>query len=80
MTLVYRSRCFSSNQEAIDYKANNIDTNRDILSLEYILDVLVKDMVSNKILDSGKDYKSLSRIELAKLLLDTYINYPMASK
>ena len=87
MTIVYRSKCFESQEALNSYNRRNpaaatvkppadeIDTSTN-LKLEEILDVLKQDLVSKNLL-SQKDSDSISKVDLGTLLLDTYIKYPL---
>jgi hypothetical protein len=80
MTLVYRSRCFDSEEASKKYKRDNIDSHSGQMQLEDILTTLLNDMIDKRVLPAGTSLDSLSRIELAKHLLKTYNTLPMPSK
>lgn len=73
MTIVYRARCFSSEEERQRYLKQAPE---DMLSLEGILETLTNDLVARRKL-SREQAKSIDRLDLAVMLLDTYIKYPL---
>jgi hypothetical protein len=79
MTLVYRSRCFDSEEASLKYKRDNIDSQKGQMTLEDILTTLINDMIDKSVLPSGTTLDSLSRIQVAKSLLKTYNTLPLPS-
>lgn len=71
-TVVYRARCFASAAEAKRYHDGLPDD--EMMTLESVLDTLYADLVKKGVLASGD---APDRLELALLLLDTYIKYPL---
>jgi hypothetical protein len=77
IAIVYRAKCFPSQQEAHRYKTFHEDA-ANLMSLEGILQTLRNDLVENKGVSREK-LDSLSRLELAFLLMEKYIQYPLPS-
>ena len=50
------------------------------MKLEDILDTLMKDMIKNKVVPEGTTVDSYKKYDLSRLLLDTYMNYPLPPK
>jgi len=75
LSLVYRAKCFASQDEATQYSTL---AKEDMMPLEEVLEKLSSNLVAqNKI--SNEKLKRLSRLELAFLLIDKYIVYPLPS-
>jgi len=72
ISIVYRARCFKSEEE-VGLFYNYPESSR--INVEDIFSVLKTDIVTKK-LASQEHMKSLSRLDLALLLMDTYIRYP----
>lgn len=72
-TVVYRARCFASEEESKRYNEGLPES--EMLQLEDILDVFHADLVARNIL--SVDGAPPDRLELALLLLDTYVKYPL---
>ncbi|CAE7028686.1 folD [Symbiodinium natans] len=73
MTIVYRARCFASEEERLRFRAGAAE---DQLSLEAVLGRLTEDLVRRQKL-SRASAQSIDRLDLATLLLDTYVQYPL---
>ncbi|CAK9088781.1 unnamed protein product [Durusdinium trenchii] len=73
MTIVYRARCFTSEEERQRYLKQAPE---DLLSLDEILEKLKEDLVKRRRL-SRDQAASMDRLDLAVMLLDTYIKYPL---
>lgn len=76
MSIVYRARCFKSESEKKHYY--NLPAEEQ-LSLDYILTTLTNDLVNRK-RHTRKHLDSLSKLDLAMLLMDEYIAYPLPPK
>ena len=75
ISIVYRARCFSSEQEASEYRTRT--TRRDLdIPLEDILSILAKDLIVKGKL-SEEQYKTISKLDFAFLLLKSYTAYPL---
>lgn len=78
ISIVYRARCFDNEEEARRY--NEFQNNPDnIMKLENILETFKQDLVATK----GRSRESLDAmkpIDLAFLIMDTYIRYPLPPK
>lgn len=76
ISIVYRARCFETKQDVVNYRllARN---NEAALQLEDILHTFKLDLVKRGKL-SGIN-QSMSKLDLAKLIMDTYIQYPLPS-
>ena len=89
MTVVYRSRCFESEEAMLSFNKRNpsaavikpkpedIDTSSN-MKLEDIIETLKADLFSKKLL-TEQNYETISKVDLGILLMDTYIKYPYAS-
>jgi len=73
MTLVIRARCFASEEEKERYH-NQKDS--DNLTLDQILDTFKNDLVTRGKL-SEEEKKKITPLDLAMLILDTYVKYPL---
>lgn len=73
MTIVYRARCFASAEERDSY--HNLQSS-DKMSLTEILRVFTDDLVKRGKL-TADSAKQISRLDLAILLLDAYVKYPL---
>lgn len=73
MTIVYRARCFASEEERLRFREGAAE---DRLSLEAILGRLTEDLVRRQKL-SRAAAESIDRLDLAMMLLDTYVQYPL---
>ena len=71
ISLVYRARCFSSEEEKLKYK--NFQSN---ISISNILEVFINDLILNGKL-SIEDSETIGKLELASLIMENYIKYPM---
>jgi hypothetical protein len=76
MTVVYRGRCFK-NEFELDLYHKYKDDPSEIMSLDYILETLKNDMIKRG--TSAEALKTMSRLDLAVELLDTYVKYPLPS-
>jgi len=75
ITIVYRARCFASEDERDHY--HNLQPS-DKLSLTEVLRVLTDDLVQRGIL-TVNSAEQIDRLDLAILLMDTYVKYPLPS-
>jgi len=73
MTIVYRARCFASDLERQRYLKQAPE---DMLSLDQILETLKDDLVVKRKI-SKEQASTIDRLDLAVMLLDTYIKYPL---
>ena len=81
ISLVYRARCFESAAKANLFKQDGGMTTggpkEDMLSLEDILNTLADDLVRRgKVRSRRAAIEDMKRLDLAMLLLDTYVAYP----
>jgi hypothetical protein len=74
ITLVYRARCFASEEEKARYHAQ---TDADMMSLDSVLSTLSGDLVRRGRLSSVEKALAMPRVDLAEILLDEYIDYPL---
>lgn len=74
ISIVYRARCFASKEEVQRFHENRPE---DEMSLDYILGKLKDDLVSKGKFANRAAADALPRLDLALLLMDTYIKYPM---
>ena len=77
IAIVYRAKCFPSQQEAHRYRTFHEDAS-NIMSLEGVLHTLKDDLVQHKGVSRAK-LDSMSRLELAFQLMEKYIQYPLPS-
>lgn len=73
-TVVYRARCFED-PSARDLYHNNTER----LSLDDVLNVFASDLLRRGLVSSINATLTMPRLELAVLLLDTYIKYPLST-
>lgn len=73
ISIVYRARCFRDEAALREYK----DQASEVLNLDGILDQLVADLVAKGKIAAGSTKDSIGRLELALLLIDAYITYPL---
>lgn len=66
-SIVYRARCFRHASEAEEFRKQ-----KDFLSLEHVLDVFKDDLKRR-----GEEVETLSRMDLALRIMDTYVRYPL---
>lgn len=80
ISLVYRARCFANASEAAHYRQNGSITTggppEQMLSLEDVLATLGRDLAARGLVPSADAALSMDRLELAMLLLQTYVAYP----
>lgn len=76
MTIVYRARCFRSAADAEKFK-NQPES--DQLSVESILETLQGDLTKRGRLNAA-DAKNMTRLDLALLLMNEYVHYPLPSR
>jgi hypothetical protein len=75
MTIVYRARCFERAEDAERFKARI--KSKDPMKLDYILETFKADLVKRgKLTHTTK--QTISKLDLAMLIMDTYIKYPLA--
>ena len=77
IAIVYRAKCFPSQDEAQRYRTFHEDQS-NIMSLEGVISTLKDDLVEHKGISRAK-LDSMSRLELAFLLMEKYIQYPLPS-
>jgi hypothetical protein len=73
-TIVYRARCFHDAEEASKFRARI--ASKDLMKLDFILGKFVKDLIQRKKL-TQKTKDTISRLDLAMLIMDTYVKYPL---
>jgi hypothetical protein len=73
ISMVYRARCFASAEEAQTYADLPEES---MMTLEGILDTLKRGLVARKAITAEK-LETISKLELAFLIVDTYIKYPL---
>ena len=74
ISIVYRARCFKDESQIQEYKN---DTNH--MNLKHILSVFTDDLIKKGKLQKDK-INEISRLDLAFLIMDTYIKYPLPPK
>lgn len=73
ISVVYRARCFKDQEESDLYQKTK---NTEMFQLDYIIETFQKDLIEKK--GYKENYiKSLSRLDLGLLIMDTYITYPL---
>jgi hypothetical protein len=72
MSVVYRARCFESEERAKQFQGRG---GPELLNLEDILNTFKQDLKRQGKL---KDESELSRLDLAMLIMKTYIQYPFS--
>mmetsp|Transcript_1129 Transcript_1129/g.699 ORF Transcript_1129/g.699 Transcript_1129/m.699 type:complete len:436 (+) Transcript_1129:43-1350(+) len=78
ISIVYRARCFDSEQQAKEYE--NFQNSPDkILKLDYIVETFKKDLVTTKGFTRDA-LDRLSSLDFAFLIMNTYIQYPLPPK
>mmetsp|Transcript_22567 Transcript_22567/g.65622 ORF Transcript_22567/g.65622 Transcript_22567/m.65622 type:complete len:440 (-) Transcript_22567:14-1333(-) len=79
ISIVYRARCFKDEGEAQRFQ-DQLQDHENEISLETILATFADDLEAKSIVRSAADFLAMSRLDLALLLMDTYIQYPMPIK
>jgi len=80
ISVVYRARCFKDEQQRDYYNELNAagdEAAKKRYSLNSILVRLAADLARRGIVSSTKDALAMPRLDLALLLLDTYVRYPL---
>lgn len=75
ITIVYRARCFQSEDELLKYRDSS---SYPQLSVEDILEVFLDDMEKKGLISKSKR-STISKFDLAYLIMDNYIKYPIPS-
>lgn len=73
ISIVYRARCFASEEERQRYH----DTKDEHIPLDEILETLAQDLVERGKVTSVQQALTMPRYDLASLILKTYIAYPL---
>ena len=81
MTIVYRARCFVSEEERMKFKeeqtaAKKLENYADALSLDTVLTTFATDLLKLGKVSSVKSALEMKRLDFASLILDTYVQYP----
>lgn len=76
MSVVYRARCFTSQDELKKYHSQTRD---DMIPLETILNTFTNDLIKNKGF-TEKQLIEMNRLDFAMLLIDQYLKYPLPPK
>jgi hypothetical protein len=80
IAIVYRARCFKDEEDVNKYKnyEDKIKNKNfeDVFELSYILDTFTNDLIKRNILTENNK-NNISRLDLAFLIIDTYIQYPL---
>lgn len=83
ISIVYRARCFTTEEESKQYVAtNSIGNYHETMDLESdILDKLKQDLIQRQLVSKTRtELDTMNRLDLAFLLMDTYIKYPLPPK
>jgi hypothetical protein len=75
VAIVYRARCFAKEEDAVRYRKTMTGPG---LGVEHVLKVLQDDLVQRGVLTPARR-ESIPRMDLAMMLLDTYVKYPLPS-
>lgn len=73
ISIVYRARCFESAEKAAQFSSL---PSSEYLQLDDVLNTLQDDMIARKVL-KAEQKNAISRLDLALLIMDTYIKYPL---
>jgi len=77
VSIVYRARCFSSEMARKNYR-DELDAGTAKFTVDEILNVFTKDLITKgKLTDITA--ASISRLDLALMIIKTYIKYPLPS-
>eukprot|EP00466_Bigelowiella_natans_P000197 jgi/Bigna1/84835/estExt_fgenesh1_pg.C_10175 len=82
ISIVYRARCFTDEEEASKFRRQITDEKQEgMMTLEQILLTFGSDLARRGLVpNDAPDYiLSMDRLELAILILDTYVQYPISS-
>ncbi len=78
ISIVYRARCFTDEDEAARYKES---AKTDIMDLNNIMKTFKDDMINNKkIRLNRKQLDEMDSLDFAFLIMNTYIKYPLPPK
>lgn len=77
MSLVYRARCFSSQEELQKYHSQKPE---DMLPLDTILSTFKNDLVHQKKKFTLEQLNSMNKLDFAMMLMDQYLKYPFPPK
>ena len=75
-SIVYRARCFSSAEEATRFGGVG-GPEEQMLELEDVLKTLAKELVRRGAVNSVDAAMKMDRLDLAKLIMDWFIAYPL---
>ena len=75
-SIVYRARCFNSAHDAKRFNQKSYQDEFPNLTLSDILSTFTKDLIKRGNL-SVKNLNEISRLDLALLIINTYIQYPL---
>eukprot|EP01038_Epipyxis_sp_PR26KG_P010448 gene10448-14033_t len=73
LSIVYRARCFKDKSEMERFKSNSP---QDKMKLDNILNKFIDDLVLKNVSSRDK-LVNMSKLELAMLIMNTYIKYPL---
>jgi hypothetical protein len=76
ITIVYRARCFASLEDLDRY---HTPSSYEQLTVEDILETFLNDLEAKRVISSDRR-KTISKFDLADLIMSTYIKYPLPSK
>jgi len=82
IAVVYRAKCFTNEAEAKTYNSQfKLHNSPHNLNLEQVLGTFAEDLVAEGLVkDADYALNEMPRLDLALLLLDTYIKYPFPSQ
>ena len=75
-SIVYRARCFNSSEDALAFNGKKYHDKYPDLSLHDVLSRFTKDLIHRGEL-SVKNLNEISKLDLALLIINTYILYPL---
>ncbi len=79
ISVVYRARCFADDAEAQRFYAH-LNDEEEHMDLDEVLGIFARDLVSRGAVSTAEQAMEMPRLELALLILKTYIRYPIDTK
>jgi hypothetical protein len=82
ISIVYRARCFANDAELESYRKtlHGKDGEDGRMSLDGILEKFLADLIAKGKLAKGSTLESVPRLDLALMIMDVYIKYPLPSE
>ena len=75
-SIVYRARCFNSSEDAKAFDQKTYQNKYPDLTLKDVISTFAKDLIARGVL-SVKNINEISKLDMALLIIDTYILYPL---